>query len=122
MTTKSWRRSFRAATYDRKTSTRRMAFRSDWNRRFPMLVLVVVKKTRDELSMFSGLALRAGIAIAGAKAQFLPPNSPARLKPCPDTKPHLNTPYTSLPSFGVDGFMLVACMNLARLHVAGQLI
>jgi hypothetical protein len=55
-----------------------------------MLVLVVVKNTRDILSMFSGTALRAGIAIAGAKAHFLLPNSPARLKPCPDTKPHFN--------------------------------
>jgi hypothetical protein len=36
-----------------------------------MLVLVVVKKMRDELSSFSEMALRVGLAIAGAKARFL---------------------------------------------------
>jgi hypothetical protein len=36
-----------------------------------MLVFVVAKKTREELSAFSGLALRAGLAIAGAKARLL---------------------------------------------------
>jgi hypothetical protein len=30
-----------------------------------MLVLVVAKKVRDELSVFSGIELRAGIAMAG---------------------------------------------------------
>ena len=34
-----------------------------------MLALVVAKKTRDEQSVFSGRALRAGLVIAGAKAQ-----------------------------------------------------
>ncbi len=51
-----------------------------------MLVLLVTKKMRDELSAFSGLALRAGFVIAGAKAQVLLARSAARLKPCPDTK------------------------------------
>jgi hypothetical protein len=36
-----------------------------------MLVLVVAKKMRDELSVSLELALRAGLAIAGAKARFL---------------------------------------------------
>jgi hypothetical protein len=53
-----------------------------------MLVLVVAKKTRDELSLFSGLALRAGFVIAGAKARFLVAGSAAWLKPSPDTKPN----------------------------------
>ena len=67
-----------------------MAFRSDWNSLRPMLALVVAKKMRDELSVFSGLALRAGFVIAGAKAQLLFANHSARLKPCPDTKLLLN--------------------------------
>ena len=52
-----------------------------------MLVVVVAKKMRDELRVSSGLALRAGLAMAGAKARFLLADSAARLKPCPDTKP-----------------------------------
>jgi hypothetical protein len=56
-----------------------------------MLVLVVAKKMRDELRAFSGLALRAGLAMAGAKALFLLADSAAWLKPCPDTKP--NAPH-----------------------------
>ena len=51
-----------------------------------MLVLVVAKKTRDLLSVFAGLELRAGLAIAGAEARFLLADSAAWLKPCPDTK------------------------------------
>ncbi len=35
-----------------------------------MLVLVVAKKMRDELSVFSERALRAGIVITGAEAQI----------------------------------------------------
>jgi hypothetical protein len=56
-----------------------------------MLVLVVAKKMRDELSVFSGLALRTGLAMTGAKARFLLVGSAAWLKPCPDTKP--NAPH-----------------------------
>jgi hypothetical protein len=51
-----------------------------------MLVLVVAKKMREELSVFSGMELRAGRAIAGAEARFRLANSAARLKPCPDTQ------------------------------------
>lgn len=53
-----------------------------------MLVFVVAKKTREELSVFSGVALRAGRAMAGAEARFLLAGSAAWLKPCPDTKPN----------------------------------
>jgi hypothetical protein len=55
-----------------------------------MLVLVVAKKMRDELSVFLELALRAGFVIAGAKARLLLADCSARLKPCPDTKLLLN--------------------------------
>jgi hypothetical protein len=50
-----------------------VAFLSDCNKRRPMLVLVVAKKTREGLRILSALALREGIAIAGAKAQSFHP-------------------------------------------------
>ena len=54
-----------------------------------MLVLVVAKKVREEPSVFSGAALRAGLAMAGAEARLLFGSFAARLKPCPDTKPFI---------------------------------
>jgi hypothetical protein len=48
-----------------------------------MLVLVVAKKMREGLRMFAGTELRAGCAMAGAKALLLLIAFAARLKPCP---------------------------------------
>ena len=67
MTTKSWRRNFPAATYERSTSIINVAFRSDCNKGRPWLVLVVAKKVRAEFTMLSGRALREGLAIASGR-------------------------------------------------------
>ena len=63
MMTKSCRRNFPAATYERSTSIIKVALRSDCNKARPWLVLVVAKHVRAELRMFSGRAFRAGRAI-----------------------------------------------------------
>jgi len=55
-----------AATFNRSTSMRSIAFRSDCNRRRPMLVFVVAKNTRELPGIASGRAFRAGCAMAGA--------------------------------------------------------
>jgi hypothetical protein len=47
-----------------------LALRSDCSNRLLMLVFVVAKKIRDGLKMLAGTALRAGCAMAGAKALF----------------------------------------------------
>jgi hypothetical protein len=71
-----------------------------------MLVFVVAKKTRDDLNVFSGRALRAGIAMAGAEARSLLACSAARLKPCPDTKPGA---FRDLTVWMIDHFL--ACTS-----------
>ena len=54
---------FLAATYERSTAIIKVAFRSDYNRARPWLVLVVAKNVRARLRMLSGLAFRAGRAM-----------------------------------------------------------
>jgi hypothetical protein len=90
-----------------------------------MLALVVAKKIRDELSVFPELALRAGIVIAGAKAQLLLAACAARLKPCPDTKRFLTYATSTVaffpvvyvpPSVRACRLLLVGDVKLARLH------
>jgi hypothetical protein len=63
MITKSCKRNFPALTWERNTSIMSVAFRSDCNRHWPWLVLVVAKKAPSELRMLSGVAWLAGLAI-----------------------------------------------------------
>ncbi len=48
-----------------------VALRSDCNKARPVLVFAVTKNVREELRIRFGFALRAGLAITGAKAPFL---------------------------------------------------
>jgi hypothetical protein len=57
-----------AATCERSTSIKSIAFGSDCRMRLAALVFVVAKITRSLLSIASELAFRAGFAIAGAKS------------------------------------------------------
>ena len=66
-----------------------------------MLVLVVAKKVREELSVGPGVALRAGLAMAGAEARLLFAGFAARLKPCPDTKLLFNHTIGSIEGHGL---------------------
>ena len=60
------------ATFNRSTSMRSIAFRSDCNKRRAMLVFVVAKKTRALLRIAFRQAFGAGCAITGAKSPILP--------------------------------------------------
>ena len=71
MITKSCNRNFPAASFQRSTSIKSKPFRSDCRMRLAILVLVVAKNTRELLSIASGLAFLAGIAMAGAKALII---------------------------------------------------
>src|ERR1700761_1380778 len=70
MTTKSCNFNFPATTFERSTSIKRPAFRSDCKMRLAMLVLVVAKNTLVLLSIASGLAFLAGIAMEGLHALY----------------------------------------------------
>jgi hypothetical protein len=63
MTTKSWIWNFPAVIYERSTSTRSMALRSDCSNRAPWIVFVVAKNVRADPTIPSGRELRAGLDI-----------------------------------------------------------
>jgi hypothetical protein len=59
-----------AATFEPSTSTKSIASRSDCRMRLAILVFVAAKNALSLLSIASALAFRAGLAVAGAKAQL----------------------------------------------------
>src|ERR1035438_3682017 len=93
MTTKSCSLKRCSATSEHSTSMRRVALRSDCSNRLFMLVLVVAKKMRDGFRMLAEAALRAGCAMAGAKALllFIAGCGPAKAVPLLQSWKHSNS-------------------------------